>query len=52
MLLTLFCARWCNLMGLEDKTIRSFGIHVDRVRLLVSLTAVLLLKKNGGIYGK
>lgn len=48
---TLFCARWCNLMGLEDKTIRGLGINVDRIRLLVSLTAVFLVGGCTAIVG-
>lgn len=51
LVLTMFCARWCNLMGLEDKTIRGLGIHVDRVRLLVSLTAVFLVGGCTAIVG-
>ena len=51
LILTLLCARWCDLMGLEDKTIRGLGIRVDRVRLLVSLTAVLLVGGCTAIVG-
>ncbi len=51
LVMTLFCAKWCNLMGLEDKTIRGLGIRVDRVRLLVSLTAVFLVGGCTAIVG-
>lgn len=51
LLLTLFGARWCNLMGLEDKTIRGLGIQVDRVRLLLSLLAVFLVGGCTAIVG-
>lgn len=51
LVLALLCARWCDLMGLEDKTLRSLGIDVDRVRLLVSLTAVLLVGGCTAIVG-
>ena len=44
-------ASWCNLMGLEDKTIRGLGVRVDRVRLLVSLIAVLLVGGCTAIVG-
>lgn len=49
--LAFFCARWCNLCGLEDKTVRALGVNIDRVRLLVSLTAVLLVGGCTAIVG-
>lgn len=39
----LLCCRSCDLMALEDKTLRGLGVRVDRVRFLVSLTAVWLV---------
>ena len=51
LILTLFGARWCNLMGLEDKTIRGLGIQVDQVRLLLSLLAVFLVGGCTAIVG-
>lgn len=34
--------RTCNLMGLEDKTILSLGINVDRMRIIISVIACVL----------
>ncbi len=51
LILTFLSARWCNLMGLEDKTIRGLGVPVDRVRLLVSLLAVFLVGGCTAIVG-
>lgn len=42
LLLAFGCAHWCDLCGLEDKTVRGLGVDIDKVRLCVSLTAVLL----------
>ena len=33
----------CNLLSLDDKTVRGLGVHVDRLRLVVSMAAVLLV---------
>lgn len=51
LVLTFLSARWCNLMGLEDKTIRGLGVQVDKVRLLVSLLAVFLVGGCTAIVG-
>ena len=51
LLLTLFSARWCNLKGLEDKTIRGLGVQVDQIRLMVSLIAVFLVGGCTAIVG-
>lgn len=40
--LSLFTAKACNLMALEDKTARGLGINVNRSRIIVSCVAVLL----------
>ncbi len=46
-----FCARWCNLCALEDKTVRGLGINIDVVRLLISVTAVFLVGGCTAIVG-
>ena len=48
---SLFVANQCNLLGLEDKTIRSLGIHVNRSRWIVSIIAVLLAGISTAIVG-
>ena len=40
--ITLFMAKACNLLGLEDRTLMSLGINVDLYRFGLSLIAVLL----------
>ena len=47
----LFSAKWCNLCGLEDRTVRGLGVDVDRVRLLVSIVAVFLVGGCTAILG-
>lgn len=51
LILSLFCAKWCNLCGLEDKTVRSLGINIDKVRFFVSLTAIFLVGGCTAIVG-
>lgn len=51
LVLALLCIRWCDLMGLEDRTVRGLGINVNLVRLLVSITAVLLVSGTTAIVG-
>ena len=46
-----FCARWCNLCGLEDRTVRGLGVNIDAVRLVVSITAVFLVGGCTAIVG-
>ena len=43
LVLAFCCAKLCNLCGLEDRTVRGLGVDIDKVRLLVSLTAVFLV---------
>ena len=42
LVLSLFTAKSCNLMALEDKTARGLGVNVNRSRIIVSCVAVLL----------
>lgn len=51
LLLALLAARHCNLMALEDKTVRSLGVNVDRMRIAVSVVAVLLASISTAIIG-
>lgn len=46
-----FVLKQCNLLGLEDKTVRSLGIHVNRTRFVVSIIAVLLASIATAIIG-
>lgn len=43
LVLAFLCAKWCNLCGLEDKTVRGLGVNIDMVRFAVSVTAVFLV---------
>ncbi len=51
LVLAFICAHWCDLCGLEDKTVRGLGVNVDKVRLVVSLTAVFLASGCTAIVG-
>lgn len=51
LVLSLFTARPCNLMSLEDKTARGLGINVTRSRILVSVVAVLLASCTTAVAG-
>ena len=41
----------CNLLALDDKTVRGLGVNVDRVRLLISMVAVLLVSGVTAVVG-
>ena len=43
--------RECNLMSLEDKTVRSLGMNVNVTRIVISLIAVLLASISTAIAG-
>ena len=43
--------RECNLMSLEDKTVRSLGMSVNATRIVISLIAVLLASISTAIAG-
>ena len=51
LVLSLACVRACNLLQLEDKTVRGLGVNVDRTRVLVSCVAVLLASISTAIVG-
>jgi iron complex transport system permease protein len=44
-------ARLCNVLALEDSTIRSLGINVDLVRVLISFVAVVLASVTAAVVG-
>lgn len=41
----------CNLMSLDDKTARGIGVNVDKLRIAISLTAVLLASVSTAVVG-
>lgn len=51
LILSLFMAKKCNLMALEDKTIRGLGINVNTLRIVISFAAVLLASITTAIAG-
>lgn len=51
LILSLFMAKKCNLMALEDKTIRGLGINVNTQRIVISFAAVLLASITTAIAG-
>lgn len=48
---SLFWAGRCNLLMLEDKTVRGLGVNVDHMRILISFIAVLLASICTAIVG-
>lgn len=51
LILALVFSQMCNLLSLEDKTARSLGINVNRMRILISMTAVLLASISTAVAG-
>ncbi len=51
LLLSLFCARTCNLLSLDDQTARGLGVNVDRDRFLIALVAILLAASATSVIG-
>lgn len=51
LLASLFVPRQCNLLLLEDKTVRNLGVNIGRLRLGVSLVAVLLASITTAVTG-
>ena len=51
LLLAVAAWRRCDLLALSDKTARSIGVNVDRVRIFVSCVAVLLASISTAIIG-
>lgn len=50
-LITLFMAKACNLLGLEDRTLMSLGINVNIYRFGLSFLAVLLCSISVAVVG-
>ncbi|MBK3913865.1 FecCD family ABC transporter permease [Listeria ivanovii] len=44
-------AKWCNVLGLENKMARGFGVPVNRTRIWLALIAVLLASITTAIVG-
>ena len=51
LLLSLIVTRYCNLLSLEDKTVRSLGINVTAIRLIISGIACLLASISTAVIG-
>ncbi|MBP1737678.1 MAG: Heme transporter IsdDEF, permease component IsdF [Oscillospiraceae bacterium] len=51
LVLSLVLAPVCNLMALEDETVRGLGLNIDLLRLIVSLAAVLLVSGVTAVVG-
>ncbi len=51
LVISLLLAKSTNLLALEDKTMRALGMNVSRLRILCSLTGVLLAGITAGIVG-
>lgn len=51
LLLSELSAGQCNLLALEDKTVRSLGVNVNRSRIVVSVIAVLLAGISTAVIG-
>ena len=51
LVLAVFLALKCDILGLEDQTIRSLRIRVNAVRLIVSAAAVLLASISTAVVG-
>ncbi len=49
--LAMMLAPACNLMALEDETVRGLGINIDILRLMISLVAVLLVSGVTAVVG-
>lgn len=49
--LALLMAKRCDLLALEDKTVRSLGLNVDRARIATSAAGVLLASVSTAIIG-
>ena len=51
LIIAFFLFKRCDLLALEDKTVRSLGVDVDKNRFLVSAAAVLLASVATAIIG-
>lgn len=51
LILAFVLAPACNILALDDKTVRGLGVNVDRLRLVVSIAAVLLVSGVTAVVG-
>lgn len=51
LLLSLLVSKYCDLLELEDKTVRSLGVNVTAVRLIISAIACLLASIATAVIG-
>ena len=51
LILSLLVTRYCNLLSLEDKTVRSLGVNVTAIRLIISFVACLLASISTAVIG-
>lgn len=51
LILAIIISPICNLIGLEDKTVRSLGINVDLMRIFISSIAVILCSITTAVVG-
>ena len=51
LILSLFVTKYCNLLSLEDKTVRSLGVNVTAIRLIISFVACLLASISTAVIG-
>ena len=51
LVLAMVLAPACNLMALEDETVRGLGINIDALRLVISMAAVLLVSGVTAVVG-
>ncbi|MBD8500324.1 FecCD family ABC transporter permease [Paenibacillus arenosi] len=51
LILALFLGSWCNMLAFRDETARSLGLRVMRVRIIISVVAVLLASVATAIGG-
>ncbi|KAB1435801.1 iron ABC transporter permease [Candidatus Galacturonibacter soehngenii] len=51
LILSIFLSGKCNLLSLDDKTARGIGVNVDRDRMIISMTAVLLASIATAVVG-
>ncbi|RVU54421.1 FecCD family ABC transporter permease [Anaerosphaera multitolerans] len=51
LIISLFTARACNLISLEDKTARSLGVNVNKYRFFIAFIAIILSSVTTAIVG-
>ena len=51
LILALVLTKMCNLLSLEDKAARGLGIDVNKIRIIISLVAVLLASISTAVAG-